>query len=66
MKSYMRFAGLAVQWGVLLALAVWGGMKLDARLGFKALFVIVFPLLALAYSFWNLLREVNRTDRNRP
>jgi hypothetical protein len=63
MKNPLRFAGLATQWGILLALAVWGGMKLDARLGFKALFVIIFPLLALAYSFWNLLRELNRPDR---
>lgn len=57
MKSYQQYIGLAFQWGILLGLAVWGGIKLDKMLHFQALFVIVFPLLALAYLFYGLLKN---------
>jgi len=49
--------GLAFQWGILLGLAVWGGLKLDEKLHFSALFIIIFPLLALAYLFYSLLKS---------
>ncbi len=57
MKSYQQYIGLAFQWGILLGLAVWGGIQLDRKLGFAALFIILFPLLALAYLFYSLLKN---------
>lgn len=57
MKSYTQYMGLAFQWGILLGLAVWGGLKLDEKLHFSALFIIIFPLLALAYLFYSLLKS---------
>ncbi len=57
MKPYQQYIGLAFQWGILLGLGVWGGIRLDEKLHFKALFVIVFPLLALTYLFYNLLKN---------
>lgn len=57
MKSYSQYIGLAFQWGLMLGLAVWGGLKLDEKWGFAALFVIIFPLLALAYLFYSLLKN---------
>jgi hypothetical protein len=57
MKPYQQYIGLAFQWGLLLGLAVWGGIKADENLGFAALFVIILPLVALAYLFYSLLRN---------
>jgi hypothetical protein len=61
-NAVLRYAGLATQWLVMLGLAVWGGLKLDARLGFKALFVIILPLTALIFSLWQLIRSLNKND----
>ena len=55
----MRYAGLATQLLVLLGLGVWGGMKLDQRLHFRALFVIILPVIALAVSLLQLIRSLN-------
>jgi len=61
-NAVMRYAGLATQWLVMLGIAVWGGLKLDERLVFRALFVIVLPLAALILSLWQLIRSLNKHD----
>ena len=58
----MRYASLATQWLVLLGIAVWGGLKLDEQLHFKALFVIILPVVALVFSLWQLIRSLNKPD----
>ncbi len=61
-SAVLRYAGLGTQWLVLLGIAVWGGIKLDERLGFKALFVIIFPVAALGFSLWQLIRSLNKPE----
>jgi hypothetical protein len=61
-NALMRYASLATQWLVMLGLAVWGGLKLDAWLHFKALFVIILPLVSLVFSLWQLIRSLNNRD----
>jgi hypothetical protein len=61
-NAVLRYAGLATQWLVMLGIAVWGGLKLDERLGFRALFVIILPLAALILSLWQLIRSLNKRD----
>ncbi len=58
----MRYVSLGTQWLVMLGLAVWGGLALDGKLGFKALFVVVFPLVALTVSLWQLIRSLNKPN----
>lgn len=58
----MRYAGLATQWLILLGIGVWGGLRLDERLHFKALFIIIFPVVALIISLWSLIRSLNKRD----
>ena len=60
--ALMRYAGLATQWLVMLGLAVWGGLRLDAWLHFRALFVVLLPVAALVVSIWQLLRSLNKRD----
>lgn len=56
----MRYAGLATQWMVMMLVGVWGGYKLDKLINWKVpLFLILFPLISLALSIWQLIRELN-------
>lgn len=56
----MRYAGLATQWMVMLLLAVWLGIKLDHKLNWRVpVCTIVFPLLALSISLYQLMRTLN-------
>jgi F0F1-type ATP synthase assembly protein I len=56
----MRYAGLATQWMVMMLLAVWLGYKLDKKLNWTVpVFVILFPLISLGVSLWQLMRELN-------
>lgn len=59
----MRYAGLGTQMLVLLGLGVWGGHKLDEHIGVRALFVIIFPVLALAFSLYSLIRSLNKRNK---
>ena len=60
-NSAMRYASLATQWMVMLLLAVWAGYKLDKKLNWRLpLFLILFPLISLALSMWQLIKELNR------
>ena len=60
-NNALRYAGLATQWMVMLALAVWGGIKLDTLTGLKfPLFLLLLPLVALIVSFWQLMNELNQ------
>ena len=62
-QDMMRYAGLATQWMVMLAMAVWGGYHLDKKIGVSALFIIVFPVLALAVSLWQLIKQLNKPKK---
>lgn len=62
-KSYretMKYVGLGTQMLVLLAIAVWGGIELDKKTGFSfPLFVVLFPVIALFYALYSLIRSLN-------
>lgn len=56
--SALRYASWGTQMMILLALGVWGGLKLDEKLHTKPLFLILFPLLALTFSLIQLYRQL--------
>ncbi len=62
-KSYretMKYVGLGTQMLVLLTIAVWGGIELDKKTGFSfPLFVVLFPVIALFYALYSLIRSLN-------
>jgi hypothetical protein len=63
-NSTMRYVGLGTQWMVLLLVAVWGGWKLDQKTGWKfPLFTVLFPLLALIVSLWQIIKEFNKPNK---
>lgn len=57
----MRYAGLATQWMVMLLIAVWAGYKIDKMTQWTVpVFLILFPLIALGLSLWQLIKELNK------
>ena len=63
-QTTLRYAGLATQWMVLMGVSAWGGYKIDKLIGWKfPLLLIVFALGALAFSFWQLLNELNKKGK---
>jgi len=63
-QNILRFAGLATQWMVTLLIAVLGGYKIDKWIGWKfPVFLILLALGALAFSFWQLINELNKTRK---
>jgi len=63
-SSTGRYAGLATQWMAMLLVAVWLGYKLDSVTGWKLpLFLILFPLISLSLSLWQLVRELNKPKK---
>ncbi len=62
--NMMRYASLATQWMAMMLLGVWAGYKLDKKLNWKLpLFLILFPLISLAVSLWQLIRELNKPQK---
>jgi len=60
-RNLMRYSGLAMQWLVMLGVAVWGGMKLDGIIGWKfPLLTVLLPLAAICISLWQLIRSLNK------
>jgi F0F1-type ATP synthase assembly protein I len=56
------FLGLSFQAGILIFLSAWGGMKLDQFVGTKPLFVLLFSLLAVAFSMYYIIRKANNKN----
>ena len=62
--NMMRYASLATQWMAMMLLGVWAGYKLDKKLNWRLpLFLILFPLISLAVSLWQLIRELNKPQK---
>ena len=63
-QNMMRYAGLATQWMAMLGIAVFAGYKLDKVLNWRVpVFLILFPVAALALSLWQLIKELNKTGK---
>ncbi len=60
----MRYAGLTTQLMIMLLLAVWAGHKIDKITNWKIpLFLILFPLISLSLSTWQLIKELNKPKK---
>jgi hypothetical protein len=63
-QNILRYAGLATQWLVMLGVAVWGGINADGWLNWKVpVCTILFPLAALIFSLWRLIKELNKAKK---
>lgn len=60
-RNILKYAGLTTQLMVLMAVGVWLGHKLDNYIGWKyPLFLLLFPLLGLVVSLWQIIKEFSK------
>lgn len=59
LQSYMKYSGLAFQMLIVLGLAAYGGMRLDAYVGNKnPWFTILFMVLGVVGSIYKIIVSV--------
>lgn len=54
----MKYAAVGTQMMVLLGLGVWGGLKLDEKMHTSPLFLVLFPVIALFVSLYQLYKQL--------
>ena len=52
-----NYLSLAFQMGILIFLGAYGGIKLDQKVGASPIFTILFSLIAIALSMYNIIRK---------
>jgi F0F1-type ATP synthase assembly protein I len=57
-SNAMKYAAVGTQMMVLLGLGVWGGLKLDEKMHTSPLFLVVFPVIGLFISLYQLYRQL--------
>ncbi len=57
-NNAMKYAAVGTQMMVLMGLGVWGGLKLDEKLATSPLFLVLFPVIALFVSLYQLYRQL--------
>lgn len=62
--AWFRYLGITAQLIVLISLAVYGGIKLDAKLEVSPLFTVALPLLALVSTFYKLIKETGKKNKD--
>lgn len=61
-RSYLRFAGVGVQYALTILVMTLLGIWLDERAGTAPLFLLVLLLVAFVGATWGLVRQVLRPD----
>lgn len=58
-NKYLKFSGIAFQLAILIALAIWAGGKLDAKMGNdQGYMTALFVVLAFGGFMYNLFRDL--------
>ncbi len=64
-KAYLKYSSLAFQMLVVMAVAVWGGVKLDQLLNIKfPVFTLLFSISSLIGIIYYLIRSVSEDKFN--
>lgn len=61
-SPWLKHLGLTAQLMVMIAVSLYGGIKLDEKLKLSPLFTITFPMLVLTVSFYKLIKETNKKN----
>ena len=58
LNNYAKYSGLAFQMGAVIAVAVWGGVKLDKLIGTdKSIFTIILSLLGVFTAIYVAVKD---------
>jgi len=64
LKQYATYTNLAFEMGAVIALGVFGGIKLDKILNTSPLFTIVCSLCGIGISLYLIIRSSLKTSKN--
>ncbi|MDR2962137.1 MAG: AtpZ/AtpI family protein [Bacteroidales bacterium] len=59
-KNAIKYSNIAFQMLAIILVGVWGGVKLDAWLGFTSLFTVICSLLGVFSALYVVLKEFIR------
>lgn len=65
LNNYARYSGMAFEMLFIIAIGVFGGVKLDERLQTMPLFAIICSLAGLAIAFYVVIKDIlhqNKSD----
>jgi F0F1-type ATP synthase assembly protein I len=62
-RSYLRFAGVGVQYALTILILTLAGIWLDNKFETSPLFLIIFLLLAFVGATWSLVQQVLSGDK---
>ncbi|HUX96110.1 MAG TPA: AtpZ/AtpI family protein [Bacteroidales bacterium] len=58
LNDYVKYSGMAFQMVAIIAIATWGGIKLDKIAGFeKPVFTIIFSLLGVFGAIYSVVKD---------
>ena len=62
LTDYGKYAGIALQMGVIIALGVWGGVKLDEKFPVSKfpVFTITLSLLSVFASMYFVIKDITK------
>ncbi|MCH5600686.1 AtpZ/AtpI family protein [Niabella ginsengisoli] len=61
---WLRYLGVTAQLLVLIGLGVFAGIKLDEKFDISPLLTVALPLLVLAATFYKLIKETGKRNKN--
>ena len=62
-SPWLKYLGLTAQLLVMIAAAVYGGIKLDEKFKIAPLLTVALPLLVLGTSFYKLIKETSKNKK---
>jgi len=62
--TWTRYLGITAQLLVMIGFAVYGGIWLDKKFSLTPLFTVTLPLLVLAVTFYKLIKETGKKDKD--
>ena len=63
LSNYAIYSNMGIEMGVIIALGVFGGVKLDQKLDCSPTFTIILSLSAVAISIYTMIRTVLRAQK---
>jgi len=65
LNQYARFSSMAIQMGLVIGVAAWGGSKLDEKYqNEKPIWTIVLSLLGVGIALYIFIKEANNLSKD--
>lgn len=65
LNSYVYYSNMAIEMGVIIALGVFGGVKLDKWLDKSPLFTLICSIFAVFIAMYTMIKGVTQQSKNK-